>query len=252
VELTDIERRDSPKNRYSRDYYIKASRSPTGEPSSLLPTRSTDSPVSVRSEASLEVSTILNGNSPLPERNDSSTFETLKRRTKNSLHFTNVFQTKAPSHSYGHYSLRLPAKHKRPQTSAFRKYNDDLKTLEKNSLLNDIKHSTIAARGASPNFVLNPVFELDQARKLERRYASSDRVSEEAIEPVFRSLSRNRTRRRERESGYGSTESVDSWRLTLSRTPEPRFRPIPGRLRPSSSLGTSRTSPETSRDHFLF
>lgn len=226
---------------YGRDYYVKASKSPTGE----MSTRSSESPVSMWSEASIEVSRIMNNSLHLigdeeelhGTEESNSTFNSLKRRTKSSLHYSKVFQTtQNRNFNTGYHSLRLPSKYKRSplDQSAFRRY---VKGFEQNSIQNDIRHSTFRARGASPNFVLNPVFELEQARKLEAKYSSNETI-EEIIEPVYRSL-RPKTRRKDRESGYGSSESVDSWRLTLPRTPEmieSDFEQI-SRRRPRSCLG---------------
>lgn len=211
AELDEIEDPEIITKSYSRDYYIKASRSPTGEVSA----RASESPVSTRSEASIEVSRIMNNTLHLigdeeELHEEPSTFDSLKRRTKSSLHYSKVFQT---AQNLNYHSLRLPKKNKRSplDQSAFSRF-------EGNSIRNDLKHSTFRARGASPNFVLNPVFELEQARKLEKKY-SSDETIEEIIEPVYRSL-RPKNKRRDRESGYGSSDSVDSWRITLPLTPE--------------------------------
>lgn len=262
---------ETPQPKYSRDYYVKASRSPTGEP----PPRFSDSPVSLRSETSLEVSRIMNPTPLFPhsvrdyedlhESVSDNTFSTFKRRTKSNLHYSKVFQTSLPAKQctfdYGHHSLRLPSKHKRSmprqETSAFRRYDDDLKGIEQNVLFRDIRHLSFRARDASPNFILNPVFELEPARKLEEKYSSAEAISsgcDEVGEPTFRSLSRSRVRRRDRESGYGSTESVDSWRLTLPRTPElteTTFEPIPRQRRPRSCLGLSSQFSHSKSDIFF-
>lgn len=253
---------DSDTPRYNRDYFVKASRSPTGDPSirsssSISQLSETSEEVSryfresryftredTKSQVSNKRQSTIENNENFPKHN---TFKTLKKLSASHQHFSKVFQTAKPSqikiyknklnekYQYGGHSLRLTSKPKYPSLFSSHenfeiasenpkpsKFNKGLSVLEQDALFGDVKHLIFRARGASPNFMLNPVFEPNE---------NDSSVESEPIKPHYKpkpdlsyindwSMVENKNLRLGQESGYGSADSFEYWRLTPPKKPE--------------------------------
>ncbi|KAK6624900.1 hypothetical protein RUM44_011764 [Polyplax serrata] len=162
----------------------------------------------------------------------SSLFSLLKSQTIRNRHFSTVFQTSKRLENdiqektrYGSHSLKLRPKRKEP-LKRFLSLGDQLSDFERKSLRDDLAHMTLKARGASPMFVLNPLFDSNEAMSLSHPYSSSGSPSSkksdvdsgieselmcyDPIVPYYQRTfpmdrnARRKVKMKSQESGYGS------------------------------------------------
>lgn len=142
----------------------------------------------------------------------------LKRDKNTARTFSSWDLMKLREHrrSYGTHSLRLPS---RPVSSVKPSVLDDL---EYKTLRENINHVVLKAKNASPNFIINPIFE----DTMKNQTPHEDVQEGPPSLGSHRSDSYQQKQSRGLESGYGSdsldgsSDSSEFWRLTPPETPE--------------------------------